>query len=361
MRTVTLTFHGSHNYGSMLQAYALQQMMVRIFGENEILNFRSLRQKRMMRVISMRPALGPILKDLTHLMYFGSLRAKHRLFEDFLTQKLNLSDKEINEVTASDLNYYDLVCCGSDQIWNPGPEDFDLAYLLPFDLQAKKISYAASTGPGNRVQPEMINDFPRLLKDFYKISVREEGTRANVQKLSDRRDIVVNCDPVFLLNKDEWIGLIDSDPIIKGDYIFLYTLYANSLIVGCAKALSRKYSVPVIISNYTNTHDLFSPFKKYLKSGPLEFLNLLYNAKIIVTSSFHGTAFSTILNRPFAVVNGMADNRISNLLKLTGLESRSVSSIDDILNIDWVVDFYNANKAIANERSRAFEYLESCR
>ena len=35
MKTATLTFHGSHNYGSMLQSYALQKVMIRVFGEND--------------------------------------------------------------------------------------------------------------------------------------------------------------------------------------------------------------------------------------------------------------------------------------------------------------------------------------
>ena len=361
MKTVTLTFHGSHNYGSMLQAYALQQVMTEVFGDNEIINFRSRRQKRMMRVISLRSSIGPILKDLTHILYYLPLKRKHGLFEEFLNTKLKLSDTEISTVKKEDLDGYDIVCCGSDQIWNPGPEDFDLAYLLPYKMSAKKISYAASMGPGRSEWPDVINRFPELLKDFHKISVREQGTKENVEKLSGRNDITVNCDPVFLLAKDEWINLIDQKPIIKENYIFLYTLFANPLIIDCAKALSKKHKMPVVISNYTNIHDLFSPFRKCLRTGPLEFLNLLYNAKMVVTSSFHGTAFSTILNKPFVTVNGINDNRILNLLHLTNLESRSVASADDIDNIEWDLDFATANQVIELERQKAFDYLKGCR
>jgi len=361
MKTATLTFHGSHNYGSMLQAYALQQVMTEVFGENEILNFRSPQQKRMMRVISFRPALGAILKDLTHLLYYPALKAKHSLFELFMREKLRLSPKEISTVSQNDIDGYDLFCCGSDQIWNPCPEDFDLAYLLPFKFNAKKISYAASMGPGQIKWPELISKFPELLKDFDKISVREKGTKTHIQKLCGRDDIIVNCDPVFLLEKNDWLKIIDENPIIKSNYIFLYTLYANPLIINCAKTLSKQYNLPVIISNYTNIYDLFSPFTKHLKSGPLEFLNLLYHSKMMITSSFHGTAFSTILNKPFAVVYGLKDNRISNLLGLTGLESRSVSSTDDIARLDWDVDFTKANESIAIEREKGLEYLISCR
>lgn len=357
MKTATLTFHGSHNYGSMLQAYALQRTMTRLFGHNEIVNFRSPKQKRMMRVITLRPRLGPIMKDFTHLFYYKQLKIKHQLFERFLNDELILSPGELSAVSAHDLDGYDLVCAGSDQIWNPNPGDFTFAYLLPYKLHAKKISYAASMGPGNAEFSERIAQFPNLLKDFDAISVREEGSRQVIKRLSDRDDIMVHCDPVFLLDKQQWNQLIAPEPIIKDKYIFLYTLFASPLIINCAKALSRKHGIPVIISNFTNIHDLFSPFKKKLKSGPKEFLNLLSNAELVVTSSFHGTAFSVLLNKPFVTINGAMDNRINNLLKLTGLTSRSVSAPDEITKIDWAIDFTQANRAIAGEREKSFAYL----
>lgn len=361
MRTATLTFHGSHNYGSMLQAYALQQAMIKVFGSNKIINFRSPRQKRMMRVISMRPALGPILKDITHLFYYLALKEKHRLFECFLSKNLILSSTELTEVKYKDLQGYDLICCGSDQIWNPGPEDFDLTYLLPYKLTAKKISYAVSMGPGREIWPKPIEKYPELLKDFDKISVREVGTKSVIENLTGRKDIMLNCDPVLLLEKEDWLKLIDKRPIIEGKYIFMYTLFAKSLIVDCAKAVSKKYGLPIIISNYTSIHDLLAPFRKNLKSGPREFLNLLFNATMVITSSFHGTVFSILLNKPFSVVNGLNDNRISNLLKITGLENRSISSVEDIRSLSWEYDLASSDEAITQERMRGIEYLKSCR
>lgn len=46
MKTGILTFHASHNYGSMLQAYALQQTVLSLGHECEIINFRTERQDR---------------------------------------------------------------------------------------------------------------------------------------------------------------------------------------------------------------------------------------------------------------------------------------------------------------------------
>lgn len=45
MKTATITFHAAHNYGSMLQAYALQQIILRLGHSNEIINLRTERTK----------------------------------------------------------------------------------------------------------------------------------------------------------------------------------------------------------------------------------------------------------------------------------------------------------------------------
>ena len=47
IKTATITFHASHNYGSMLQAYGLQQTIYKLGYMNEIINLRTERQKKL--------------------------------------------------------------------------------------------------------------------------------------------------------------------------------------------------------------------------------------------------------------------------------------------------------------------------
>ena len=68
-------------------------------------------------------------------------------------------------------------------------------------------------------------------------------------------------------------------------------------------------------------------------------LRSIYDAELVVTDSFHGTAFSIIFNKPFYVIlniNRGADRFIS-LLNLFGLEDRIISGTSEISNnpIDW--------------------------
>ena len=82
--------------------------------------------------------------------------------------------------------------------------------------------------------------------------------------------------------------------------------------------------MPVVTTRYAGRRELFSGFKQVYDVGPVEFLNLLKNAELVISSSFHGTIFSTILEVPFYAINGMKDYRISTLLKKLDLQERSI-------------------------------------
>ena len=331
MKTATITFHGSHNYGSMLQAYALQQEIKQLVGHNEIINFRSHTQRRMNRVITGRKRINTILKDLTHLFYYVPLKHKYQKFESFLANYLSCTEEfsKSDELEKVSLNY-DLFISGSDQIWNPNPEDFSMAYLLPFVQKGKKISYAASLGPVSKFKTHLSSEYAKLLESYQAISVREEGSKQVLENILPDKSIVIVNDPVFFLSRQQWDALIDKNPIVRGEYIFFYTLFADAEMIGIVKEYAKSYHLPVIISNFTNIYDLTSGFKKKLDCGPLEFLNLLRYAKFVCTSSFHGTALSMLLNKDFITIRGMQDNRISSILKAMQLTERSIKDSDEV-------------------------------
>lgn len=338
MKVGTITFHGAHNYGSMLQAYALQKAIASNGIDCEIINFRTEAQKRMYRVITGRKRLGPMLKDLSHIPFYYALKNKYQLFELFLNEYLVTSVKEY--ATLKDLEQasldYDIVVCGSDQIWKAGIEDFDYAYLLPF-TSAKKVSYAASFGPTSEFPMSFAHNFKEKLSDFSSISVREEGTKKVITEISGRDDISVVCDPVFLLKCEQWLELIDSEPIVHGDYIFFYTLFADAEMIKMVKAVSRHYGIKVVTSNFTNQHDVFVGFERRYDCGPREFLNLIKNAKYVCTSSFHGSALSLILNKQLISIRGMKDNRISSILIKGGIQNCVITSVEDVQHLPKVL------------------------
>ena len=126
-----------------------------------------------------------------------------------------------------------------------------------------------------------------------------------------------------------------------------------------AKAISKKLKLPILVTRYNNKNDMINNFVKKYNSGPLDFLSYIDNAALVLSSSFHGTAFSMIYNKPFYVFNGMKDSRISSILKIAGIEDRSIESIKDIDRVNLKsIDFSFVNEIIKNEQEKSKAYLQ---
>ena len=143
-----LTFHASHNYGSMLQAHALQYVVVKLGYTCEIINFRKKEQLKMYAPIHKRGSLlQRLVRTVTLFPYLKGCNEKYRLFEEFMQQYMNLSPDiyhTLEDVEKAGLQY-DYYITGSDQIWNPICWDFDWVYFLPFVEKGKKIAEILQT------------------------------------------------------------------------------------------------------------------------------------------------------------------------------------------------------------------------
>lgn len=362
IKTATITFHAAHNYGSNLQAYALQQTIMKLGYDSEIINLRTSRQKDLYTVFTKRRGVKYIFKNLSHLLYYFPLKRAYAKFEYFINNKLIVTKEYAteDELKKADLKY-DIFISGSDQIWNPIPADFDWSYYLTFVQNGKKIAYAPSFGQlasqGDDVTKRKIAE---SLKSFDAISVREQGAALNVRQLVNVDPPIV-LDPTLLLSKEQWLNLVkDEKRLVKGDYIFFYTLFANPDRMNIVKRMSEALGLPVVTSNFSNQYDVFNSFIKRYDAGPLDFLTLIRDAKLVVVSSFHGTVFSTLLNVPFFAIDGMSDARISTLLKTAGLEDREITTenVEEKCKDAYNVDFEGANKRIEAARKPSIEFLQ---
>jgi len=368
-KTATVTFHASHNYGSMLQAYALQQTLLSLGVGNEIINLRSARQKKVYphpndtSDLTLKQKSWRLLQGLIYPKAHQQLIKKFNLFEDFLKEDLILTEElpgiEKGSTITSGYDYY---ITGSDQCWNTCCSDFDWAYFLTFTESKNKISYASSIGPfshfqcGDRIAEE--------LRKFRAISAREQGTAEVVERLTGVKPTILP-DPTLLITREHWLEFGGREPILKRPYIFLYTPYAKPDINEIAILLSKKMNLPLVVSNFTGVKDDLlqlrlngAQFK--LDIGPKEFINLVANANAVVSGSFHALVFSIILHVPFWAVNGDTDNRMSQLLDKYGLKQRAIhlTDIADKLSAP-IPDFQFSDKEIQTERERALQFLQS--
>lgn len=196
------------------------------------------------------------------------------------------------------------------------------------------------------------------LKEYQCISVREEGSKANVDELLNS-NVPIHMDPTILLEKSEWNDIIPNKKIYEGKYILYYSLGPNKTDVNLVKKISKILNLPVVTTRYAGRCELFSGFKQVYDVGPLEFLNILENAELVISSSFHGTIFSTILEIPFYAINGVKDYRISTLLKKLNLKDRSIDTENYIEKCKKYkqINFKNAREELKKERKKSTEYL----
>lgn len=357
-----VTFHGAHNYGSSLQAYALQRIVKDLGFDCEIIDFRTEQQKDQYRPLTKRKGFKYILKNGYFLLNYKARAEKHRKFESFIQNQLKTTPKEYADMEAlenADL-HFDAYISGSDQIWNTGAQDSSPAYFLTFVKSGRKIAYAPSFG--NLGITEGKENVEKYLETYDVLSVREEAGRKLVLELTGK-EVPLLVDPTVLLPAQEWEKLIPKGPLIKGKYIFFYTLFADQGMIKIGKRLSKITNMPVVISNISNQYEIFSGFQKTTACGPLEFLNLIQNAEMVCTSSFHGTVFSLLLHKTFISMRGMKDNRISTLLELTGTTAASVTAAEDIteefLRIVNNLDFAEIDKRLEGEREKGLHFLKN--
>lgn len=364
MKIGTITFHSSYNFGSNLQSYALQQYVKKIFNnrnsnaEYKIINLRTINQKNIYDYKSD----NSFFKRMVRLVFLGKKLKRRKInFESFINNYLSTTKEYASRddiIKGNDS--FDICISGSDQIWNLKANDFDWSYFLDGIKCKRKISYAVSSGPRKiELSIEEREKIKKLIKDYDYISVREDGTKKFVSEFTDK-EIEINMDPTILLTKTEWEEIINKEKLIDVPYIFYYSLKPSYSRIKYLKKISKKMNMKIVVAYPAFKYEIMSGFIKKYDSGPLDFLNLIKNAKLVISSSFHGTIFSIILNVPFYALNGKNDYRISTLLKTIGLEKRMILENDDLDKINedaFQIDFNEANKAIDKEREKSKRYL----
>jgi hypothetical protein len=356
MNTITTTFHKAHNYGAVLQSYALQKTILSLNTNNKILNYSSVDNQIFSKVTLPlnRIMLVNIYNNICSLIFFNKLRRLHKRFDDFIYNDLILtkSYSSISELRDTP-PLADCYITGSDQVWNVNMSE-NPAFFLEFGAgEIKRVSYAASMG-NYTFSKEKEKKFINSINTFDMISVREEEAKMFIEEKTNKK-CFVNIDPVFLLNKETWSELT-SGKIINEKYILCYPLLYNDLLKDAIKKIKdlTGYKIVVLIT------DVRTKIKGDIiirDAGPKEFLSLIKYAEYVFTTSFHGTAFSIIFEKKFfSFIGNHAPTRIVNILNKFDLKNKLILDIDNISLDD--IDYLKVNKFKENECSKSINYLK---
>lgn len=345
MRIGILTYQYAINYGAVLQAYALKTYLEKSGHDVEILNYDT--SYLYLKNRSMKSKLISSSWNVIKNILGGQIKKKK--FDEFREECLKLNSPVMQ--SQEELKVYiqkkqfDAFIVGSDQVWNPEINGRDNAYYLNFVKDGLKIAYAASFGVSSLDRKDL-EVIVKNLKTFSAISVREKTGKQLLNLL--QREIQVVLDPVFLLDVNLW-NEFAGKRIVSDKYILCYVLPGNHeieiKIEKMAKEYSEKTGYEVLFVGRKEYKQFINDGKDMVFASPKEFVNLVRNAEVIITNSFHGTAFSIIFSKQFyslvnskIISNKQLGSRIVDLLTEIGLEENLVEPSDYVVfnkNIDY--------------------------
>jgi hypothetical protein len=316
-----ITFHNSYNCGSMLESYAMQKVIEKRNMHPEIVNFSSNGQKELYSVFFKNKGIKNIIKNILILPHYNRIKNNNNKYEEFKNKNFRLSKKYTENDIISEKEY-DTVIAGSDQIWNITIKDASDVYFLNWVNNAKKVAYAPSFGAKNILKYSNTPDkYKNYIDQFDALSIRENNGKKWIKDLCNK-DIPVLIDPTLLLNRNDYEPLEDKENKINGKYIFFYCPSFDVEICKYVKQISKKYNLQVITwstKSYITKRIRRFGFKLPKYENPSMYLSLIKNAELVITTSFHGTIFSTIYRKKFITVkNGEMygdDDRVKTLLE----------------------------------------------
>jgi hypothetical protein len=358
-----------NNYGSILQAYALQKKINSIDGVTyEIINQYGKKITSVDNFMDKVKAIG-IKKTLQRAFWkFGvrKLRRRSQNIQNFVDKHLKVSQNQYSEYTLQQANKeYDGFFCGSDQIWNPTMEKIGSMYWLGFSEDSKmRIAYAPSIGV-DRISKESQAIIRKTLSRFTAVSCREENGTKLINNILGEEKCITVLDPTLMVEKNVWDQLC-SERKYEEPYIFVYMLRGTKeqrkMIEAFAKEKKLKIvTMPFMETEYTVWYDLKFGDIKYWDAAPDEFVSVIRYAKWVFTDSFHSMIFSCIYHIPFFTFPKLGKaqmDRITGLQELLEIDSRMINDYTDIKRVlSKKIDWRRVDEIIDRRRKISQKYL----
>ncbi|MEG0408460.1 MAG: polysaccharide pyruvyl transferase family protein [Bacilli bacterium] len=317
MKIKIITIHNIPNFGSIFQCLALCEYLKNIgFLDIEVIDYNPTYFKT-------RKIKSLIGKLLNYVHY----KRRSKKFDAFIKSNIPITAgkfSSIQELNTYDFNA-DLYIAGGDQLWNiyhdSGRDD---VYKLVW-TSGNKISYGTSMGQ-TKFDKSQLKDLAEKIADFKNVSVRESSS---VKLLNSVGIKAVHCvDPIFLLDSEFYNKYLV--PVTQPKYLLVYLVTPSRLLNECIVYLSRKYNLKTILCSGFSKKCVCDLFLKDL--GPNEILSYIKNAEIILSSSFHATAFSLLFEKQFFTIlpDEHTNERILDILSIRNLRHRIITNESSI-------------------------------
>lgn len=325
-----LTFHRATNYGAILQAYGLVSYLKSLGCDAKIIDYKPERMSRLFipfRSKNIRSIIACVYVNIKQIPAIWRKFKRRKMFWDYIKVILPMTSRVIKD---EDLPAFDFIFVGSDQIWSTcftgGPDKF---YFGQFNSKgAKLISYAGSAAEDMDGSFYSTNN-AQLLNVFFAISVRERELQSYLQKQLPQKDIVLVLDPTLLAGFEFFDGLVMKNRPLSKPYVLIYQVIREQDDNIQQYAINKAKELDCILVEIKDSKMYIDCGRGYEEKGwvnPSMFVSLHKYASHVITTSFHGTAFSLMFNRSFDVVSisPEVDSRAEALLQQIGLDDRLI-------------------------------------
>lgn len=364
-----ITLSASDNCGSLLQTYALKKVILQLgYLHVDVINFSSESSHVVYDILprekyGLRWLIKPSSKAKLQKM-----RNQKTDYEEFRKNVIHVvpDERELFPKDLTDISdRYDTVVTGSDQVWNVVMGDYDDSFFLPWVTKGKKIAYAPSLGGHMISESKYYKRIEQWIKDFDYVSVREMSSKAVLEDII-KKEVPVLLDPTLLLDKNEWVELVD-ERMIEEDYIFFYSWsYQEDETCKIVMQEGKRMGLGVYVidaSKFAIKDAERWGFHLCKKGGPLAFLNLMYYAKYSFVESFHGIVFSYIFEKNFWVLDthedyNELDTRMREFLDLFNAQERVVTKYNYKKKDMNKAFCYSGNGNLEEKRNESLQYLK---
>ena len=309
MRKIFLvTRRAGYNFGSSLQAFALQQIF-RLKGfDCEILNVKEIRQRGKIRlcilncigrIFYLMPNIKKLIGPIVYNRFIQSYRARKK-FDYFNSNVLTVS-KPLRNTKALKLYIKErnIVICGSDQIWNPFAFNPIMALSFVNPLKNILVAYAPSFGV-SEIPLKSKDMMAHYLSRFHYLSIREKSGAEIINNLIGK-EVPILLDPTLVVDKSVWNTIEKPVSLPYDKYILCYFLKTNNVPRKYIAELAAEKKA-IILNIQTNYSILnIEGAENRADFGPENFIFLIKNATCIVTNSYHCCIFSHIYEKDFRV------------------------------------------------------------
>lgn len=358
MKVGIITFFCSYNYGSALQAYALQYFLNKSGCDVNIIDYTYTYDFRQYYLFRTHEYLKRPQAMVADILCFSKNKKRKIAFEDFVNKYFTLTKRYSDNDDMTELNKdFDAFICGSDQIWNLDCTNGVVpAYFLGFvDDNKNKIAYAPSVAKTKFIRNHD-KEVQRYINRLDAISVREKSTVGVFQKVCSK-EIKVTVDPTLLLTGTDYDKLLSSGNTKNKNYIFVYMLSKDERLLNYVSNVAKTMKKEIVyITGKLNRSFGCKAYNVY-GCGPEEFLSYIKNADYVITNSFHATVFSVQFHKKFCVFptkNGGA--RMIDLLTEIGLEQCIYNSN---INIEQDINYEEVEIKLSGLRESSIEFLRS--